>query len=222
MNAIFPRDFDKEANMDARETGGILSEAALQEIRDAAFEAGRAQGEREAEARMRGAAETLRAQTLTRIGEGVSRLISDREEQERSLEAQLLDYAIAIGEKVLPDLVETRSHQHVISQIRKSVRMGLGSSRVRIRLSGKDLDLIGSDPEALGISPEHAARVALVACDRLRPGDLEIDWDQGGLSYSFSAICEEILNLLRKSNPAPGHSGMGASTTNKKGARRDR
>jgi flagellar assembly protein FliH len=217
MTAIFQRNFDHEADMDARGTGGLLSEAALQEIRDAAFEAGRAQGEQEAKTRMRGAAETLRAQALTRIGEGVARLLSDREEQERSLEAQLLDYAIAIGEKVLPDLIETRSHQHVISQIRKSVRMGLGSSRVRIRLSGQDLDLVGSDPEALGIAPEHAARVALVACDRLKPGDLEIDWDQGGLSYSFSAICEEVLTLLRKSNPSPGHSGMGASSTNKKG-----
>lgn len=218
MTAIFQRNFDQEADMDARRSGGLLSEQALQEIRDAAFEAGRAQGAREAESRLRDAAEALRAQLLVQIGEGVSRLLTEREQQERALESQLLDYAIAIGEKVLPDLIETRSHQHVISQIRKSVRMGLGSSQVRIRISGPDRDLLGSDLDRLGLAPEHAARVKLVTCERLGRGDLEIDWDQGGLSYSFSAICEEILSLLRKSQPAPVHSGMKTRSTHKKGA----
>lgn len=207
MNAIFSRNFDQETEDEARRIGGVLSEEALSEIRAAAFEEGRAQGAREAEARMREDAETLRAQTLLRISETVGQLLSAREDQERELETQLLDYAIAIGEKVLPDLIETRAHQHVISRIRRSVRMGLGSSRVRVRLSERDRALLGADLERLDLTPEQAARVEIVTCDRLGPGDLEVDWDQGGLSYSFAEICEEILRLLRNSKPAPGPSG---------------
>lgn len=213
MSVIFQRDFDQETDQEARRSGGLLSEEALREIREAAFEAGRAQGEVEAERRMRAAAETRRVETLGRISDQVSRLITDREAHEQALEAQLLDYAISIGEKVLPDLIETRSHQHVISQIRKAVRMGLGSGRVRIRLSAEDRALLGADLADLERPPERTTRVEIVTCDRLRAGDLEVDWDQGGLAYSFSTVCEEVLSLLRKTKPVPASIGAENQTT---------
>ncbi len=202
MTAIFSRDFDRETEREARLHGGRVTEADLEEIRRAAFAEGERQGRLEAETRMREAAETRRAEALRRVRDGVDALLAGRETHERALEAHLLDYAIAVGEKVLPELVSARAHQHVMSQIRRGLRMGLGSGRVRVRLSAEDRGLIGPDLDRLIAELGREGRVDLIVDAAGVRGDVSVEWDRGGLEFSLAAVCEEILSLLRNAKPS--------------------
>lgn len=201
MTAIFQRDFDREAEQEARTRAGRLTEAELDAIRSAAFAEGERKGRLEAEERMRGAAETLRAESLRELRDGLVTLLSGREAHERALETHLVDYAIAVGEKVLPELISTRAHQHVIAQIRRGLRMGLGSGRVLIRLSPEDRAILGPDLDRMIADAGPEGRVCVEVSGAVRPGDLSVTWDRGGLDYSLTAICEDILTLLRNSKP---------------------
>jgi flagellar assembly protein FliH len=215
MTAIFKRDFDHETETELRRRTGLISEAELAKACQDALEEGERRGRAAAEMALRAEAELLRAQSLSRIREGMDRLLTERERQERELETQLMDFAIAVGEKVMPDLIETRAHQQVISRIRKGLRMGLGSGHIRIQASARDLALIESDLQTIISGLPAPDRVELSASAELAPGDLRVDWDQGGMSYSFTTVCTEILTLLRKSKPAPSGAGRDHIITNK-------
>lgn len=213
MTAIFARDFDRESEQEARIHGGRLTEADLEEIRQAAFAEGERKGRIEAEARMRDAAETRRVRTLDQLREKIATLLSEREAHERALETHLLDYVIAIGERVMPDLIASRAPHQVMGQIRRGLRMGLGSGHVRVRLSAEDHALIGPDLEALIAGPEHLGRVEVSVDEEARAGDVSVEWDRGALDFSLAAICDEILELLRKSHPDAADRRAGTTMT---------
>lgn len=218
MTAVFSRDFDRETEREARIHGGRLTEADLEEIRQAAFAEGHRQGRIEAETRMREAAETRRAEALRRIRDGVDALLAGREAHERALEAHLLDYAISVGEKVLPELVSARAHQHVMSQIRRGLRMGLGSGRVRVRLNAEDRDLLGPDLDRLIRELGREGRVELLSDEGVRRGDVSVEWDRGGLAFSLTAVCEEILALLRNARSSADSERTGNTVTTRRPA----
>lgn len=215
MTAIFKRDFDQETETEFRRRTGLISEAELAKACQDALEEGERRGRAAAETALRAEAELLRAQSLSRIHEGMDRLLTERERQERELETQLMDFAIAVGEKVMPDLIEARAHQQVISRIRKGVRMGLGSGHIRIRVAAADLALIETDLRSLICGLPDPDRVEVITAPDLPPGDLRVDWDQGGMSYSFTAVCAEILTLLRKNKPDPSGSRQDQISMNK-------
>lgn len=216
MTAIFSRDFDRETEEEVRLHGGRLTESDLEEVRQAAFAEGHRRGRIEAETRMRDAAETRRAEALRRIRDGVDALLAGREAHERSLEAHLLDYAISVGEKVLPELVSARAHQHVMSQIRRGLRMGLGSGRVRVRLSAEDRDLIGPDLDRLIGELGREGRVDLIVDAAIARGDVSVEWDRGGLEFSLAAVCEEILALLRNARSSTDSDRTGNTITTRR------
>ena len=162
---------------------------------------------------MRDAAEARRARALDQLREAITALLTERETHERALETHLLDYLIAVGERLMPELIASRAPHQVMAQIKRGLRMGLGSGHVRVRLSTQDLALIGPDLGALISGPDHRGRVDVSAQDGIPAGDISVEWDRGALDFSLATICDEILELLRKSHPEAADRRAGTTMT---------
>lgn len=198
MTAIFQRNFDREIEHEARLGHRAITEPDIEEIRQSAFAEGKMKGRLEAEARMRASTELRRADALEAIRNEIITLVSQRETHERELEAHFLDYAMAVAEKVMPELVSSRAHQHVAMEIRRGLRMGLGSSHIKISLSARDKELIEEDLKELLDSMMQDGKVSVEVSATAVPGDIAVAWDRGSLDSSLSGICEKILGILRK------------------------
>lgn len=204
MAAIFQRNFDREAAPDGVPLTGPEAEAferRIEAVRAEAYAAGHRDGTTETEQRLLGGAEERRADALTRLAALLGDLFTAREEHEQALEAQFFDFTIAVGEKVMPELIGARAHHQVMAQMRRGLRMALGSRQIRIRISETDAELLGTEIENLLADQGLAGRGLILSSPELGPGDLKVDWDRGGLDYSFREICEGLLDVLRKSRP---------------------
>jgi flagellar biosynthesis/type III secretory pathway protein FliH len=209
MTAIFARNFDREAAPDGVPLAGPDAEAferRLEAVRAEAYTAGHRDGSAETESRLLGGAEERRAAALVRLSSLLGDLFSTREEHEQALEAQFFDFAIAVGEKVMPELIGARAHHQVMAQMRRGLRMALGSRQIRIQVAETDADLLTPEIERLLADQGLEGRGRVLRSDVLGPGDLRVDWDRGGLDYSFREICEGLLDVLRKARPrGPSH-----------------
>ena len=201
MSLIFTRNFDAELEERSPTVPKGPSAEEIEEIRRAAFEAGRAQGRAEG---VQEAAETLEARreaALERIVPGLLSFLGERDAHDQAIEAQFFDFAISVCEKVFPELLESQAHHRALAQLRRGLRMALGSRKIRVFMAPVDRELLKADLEALSRQNDGEPRLQISTDQRLGSGDVRIEWDHGGLDYSFAALCSEILEALRRARP---------------------
>lgn len=201
MSLIFTRNFDTELEDPSLAAPKGPSPEEIEEIRREAFEAGRAQGRAEG---VQEAAETLEARreaALERIVPALLGFLGDRDAHDQAIEAQFFDFAISVCEKVFPELLENQAHHRALAQLRRGLRMALGSRKIRVIMAPVDRDLLKADLEALSRQNDGEPRLQISTDQRLGSGDVRIEWDHGGLDYSFAALCSEILEALRRARP---------------------
>lgn len=201
---LFDRDFDREIAEERRAVVRVEQarhsdddlRAAVAEARAEALEQGRAQGRSEAEAEARANEAVARSTALERIAQRLDEAMAAQAKHRAALERQILGYAATTAEKVLPEILEDRAHARALAQIRRGLRLGLGAARLEIALPD-GAQALHRDVTELVESRGVAARTAITADPALAPGDVRVAWEGGRLDYSFSAICDEILNTLR-------------------------
>lgn len=211
--SIFERDFDSEIAQErqlarrgatARHSDEAL-QAAVAEAREAALAQGRAEGRAEAEAEARAAEAASRAAALERIAARLGEVMDDAARHRAALETQLLSYAAATAETVLPEILAGRAEVRALAQIRRGLRLGLDSSRLEIALPPGAKEL-RAEVEALLATKGLTGRTTLTEDAGLAPGDARVVWDGGRLDYSFAGICDAILGTLRartRTHPEP-------------------
>lgn len=202
--AFFRRDFDRDTSAAPLATvEAPLTKEDLEEAWRNGHEAGVLRGRAEAAAQAE--AELQAAQTqITAIFAGqLQAFLARTDDHEQTLEAQLFDFAIAAGEKLLPDLIETRAHHRTMAQIRRGLRMALGSRMMEVRISPQDHGLLGPEIDELSIRHGLSSRMRLTIDPARGPGDIRIAWDHGCLEASFRDIATGILDVLRHARPSP-------------------
>ncbi|WP_341212431.1 FliH/SctL family protein [uncultured Limimaricola sp.] len=208
---LFDRDFDREIAEERRAVVQLAKArhsdddllAAVAEARAEALAQGHAQGRAEAEAEARAAETEARSAALERIAQRLDAVMAAQAEHRAALERQILGYAATTAEKVLPEILEDRAHARTLSQIRRGLRLGLGTARLEIALPD-GAQALHRDVTDLVESRGIAARTTISGDPTLAPGDVRVAWDGGRLDYSFAAICDEILNTLRAhARPTP-------------------
>jgi flagellar assembly protein FliH len=204
MSTIFTRDFDAEIEEEilvSPEEPEPLTEADLEVARAEGFAAGREVGRGEG---FQEALETIdgrRMELASRMEQQIRLFFTEREAHDQALEAQFVDFAISVGEKVFPELIETQSHQRSLAQIRRGLRMAMASRRLLVHLSEDAVEMLESDIRRMAESAGYDGRLDVFPDHDLEAGDVRISWDMGGLDYSFCALSNEIMEALRHARP---------------------
>ena len=204
ISALKMQNFDVDpgtAEHDRPAPARSYSEAEVRELVRAANERGlrdgHAAGLAEGEAAAARRIDTAQVETLDAMAEGLATLLNDAKAHRAALEAQVLDFALSVCDAVFPELVRDMSRDRAAAQVRTALKMAIGSRRVTIRLN---------PATAATLSEELSARLDYYRMDGvcriepdadLHPGDVQMAWDHGSLSYAFEVVAQRILSELR-------------------------
>lgn len=205
MNKIFERDFDQEIELEHLEvlrkqracyTPEDLNEA-VERARKEGFDAGRGIGRQEAAAE---AAETDRlrkVKALEEVASGIDSMFRTADEYVSALEKQVLSFVLAVFEKIVPEVMDTRARVRAETEVRAALAVALGTSGLRIYLSPVACEEMAEKLEESARQLGHNGRVEISPDPELELGDARVEWDNGFMQYSFGLICERILTALR-------------------------
>ena len=157
-----------------------------------AFVAGREQGrlegrqaEREAQAAAQAANDERRVQ---QVGDLIASFAAERDRYLRAVEHEVVELALAVAARIL-----RREAQMDPLLLTGAVRVALGqlagSTQVRLRVPPAELDLW---KEAIALLPNLAVKPTVVAGERMRLGDCEIETELGSVDLGIRAQLGEI------------------------------
>ena len=140
------------------------------------------------------------AEMAEKLAQELARLATSSKEHNEALVAQVVGFTLQTCEIVLPEVIERLSIERVKKTVTQSLKMAIGSSRIKVRLSPATLEQIG---------PELRNRAAYYKCDdaldvqadpAIADGDARMEWDHGSLDYGFKKICDRLLAELRETH----------------------
>jgi flagellar biosynthesis/type III secretory pathway protein FliH len=141
--------------------------------------------------------EKAQTEMVETLGQELARLAIAAEQRHEALVAQVVGFTLQTCEIIFPEIIERMSAERVRKTATQSLKMAIGSSRVRVRLSPATLAEIG--PELRTQAAQHHCDHALElqADPELHAGDARMEWDHGNLDYGFQKICDRLLVELR-------------------------
>lgn len=206
---FFQSNFDDEIQAEAAELQRINDaadpvftledmEKAKQTSSEAAFDEGRSEGHA---AGLKQAYADLAAQQLkasNALIEIINAMHMDRAAHKGRLESDMTDFTRDMAARIFPEIIRTYGDDRVASEITRIVKRSLGSPFLEITCAPDTAPVIRGIMDKMDNLGE--CRVNILENRDLDATELSARWKDGRSRYSFKALCEKILNLLKNHN----------------------
>lgn len=218
MISMFHRNFDTEtelvaarAKADSLAAGGQSSasapssyspedvEAMLTQARVAAFADGKATGAAEARTQEQATREARVADALASIQAQLTELTQQDDTLRREIEAEMTEMILGIGERVVPDVMESCAIDQVSARIRDGLRMAAGSAGIVIRVAPDIKDPITKRVSEFEIIGASRLEVDIRTDPTMNDSAVRLEWRNGFMEYDLGRACDEVLETLRDS-----------------------
>jgi flagellar assembly protein FliH len=216
--SMFHRNFDAETELvaaqssaDSLDSGGQTSasapssyspeevEALLIKARLAAFADGKATGMAEARTQEQASREAHMADALGSIQAKLTELTQHGDSLRREIEAEMTEMILGIGERIVPDVIESYAIDQVSARIRAGLRMAAGSACVVIRIAPGIKDPITERICEFETIVAGRLEVEVRADPTLSDSAVRVEWRNGFMEYDLGRACGEVLETLRGS-----------------------
>lgn len=192
-----------------------FSEGELAAARQAAHADGKAAGIAEAErchaARLASAVDAL----LPPLAEIAAASIAEAEVRRR----ESLEAALAVVRKLFPHLAQTHGLQELHAVIGQCLERLRDEPRVVIRCADADLDTLREQAERGALQSGFEGKLVFLADERLAPGDLRVEWADGGAERDQKALWKEIDTVIARAlAPATAQRGGAPAAAKSAGA----
>lgn len=160
----------------------------LERARAEGFAAGREAGEREALQSL----EHASTQALDRIATQLSALVENwakAEEQQHQLALQL---ARTIARKLFPRMTDKHGPAEIEALINECLEHLREEPRVVVRVADRLLDTVKEKASALAARVGFEGRLVFLAEDSLGPGDVLVEWADGGAERQGERLWQQI------------------------------
>ncbi|WP_341233012.1 FliH/SctL family protein [uncultured Sulfitobacter sp.] len=141
--------------------------------------------------------EKAQTEMVETLGQELARLAIAAEQRHEALVAQVVGFTLQTCEIIFPEIIERMSAERVRKTATQSLKMAIGSSRIRVRLSPATLAEIGPELRMQAVQHHCDHALELQADPELHAGDARMEWDHGNLDYGFQKICDRLLVELR-------------------------
>lgn len=211
---LFVRDF--EAEIDAER---LLAErqapthsaddliAAAEAARAEGHAAGHAEGLEAGRQAALDAIESQRLAVFQALAVAVDDLLVDRAAHRARLEGEMTAFAADLAARVFPELAVRLGPNRVDAEIARVMRRAVGSPSLEIRLAPALAETLAPDLVAMGHASGQTIRVTPdPSLDRT---EVHAQWRHGRSRYSFAAICQSVLGMIRRTAQHPTHDQSG-------------
>jgi flagellar biosynthesis/type III secretory pathway protein FliH len=141
--------------------------------------------------------EKAQTEMVETLGQELARLAIAAEQRHEALVAQVVGFTLQTCEIIFPEIIERMSAERVRKTATQSLKMAIGSSHIRVRLSPATLAEIGTELRMQAAQHHCDHALELQADPELHAGDARMEWDHGNLDYGFQKICDRLLVELR-------------------------
>jgi flagellar assembly protein FliH len=201
-----------------------FSEDELETARRAAFAEGQAAGLAEAEAshakRLALAVEAL-PPLFAQLAQGIA---AEADERRR----ETLDAALTVVRKLFPQLARSHGLEEAHAVIAQCLERLRDEPRVVIRCADDDLDALRERVEESAAKGGYEGKLVFLADERLAPGDLRVEWADGGAERDQASLWKEIdaviartLTPVEADGPVQGKAAGGRKPTQQQAASKD-
>jgi flagellar assembly protein FliH len=216
---LFDTSFDAEQSAKAKAAAApeavveeppapTFSEAELAAAREAAFAEGKAAGIAQAEnahsARLAAAVEAL-PPVIADMAETVAAEAEDR--RRTTLEA-----ALTVVRKLFPQLARAHGLEEAHAVIAACLERLRDEPRVVVRCADGDLDALRERAEQSTARGGFQGKIVFLADERLAPGDLRVEWADGGAERDQAALWQEIDAVIARAVSPAGETRGGKQT----------
>lgn len=203
MRFFFERDFDRELEIErgdinpaAAAAEATALDARIAEARAAARAEGEAAGRAAARAELLAEREAQRVEALGLLAARMGDLVAGADAHRQALEGELIDFAVAVCERLAPEAVELFAEERLRAELAEVLRMVQDEGRVRVRVAAELRDEIAADITQETADGIASGRIEVAADPAFGPGDLRVEWDNGFMEYGFAATCDRLIAAL--------------------------
>jgi flagellar assembly protein FliH len=178
-----------------------VSRAEFEAGRAAAFAEGRKSGLAEAAQ----SAEERSAAALTALATDIKALLTLREECTAEVERRAIEAMRAIMRKAVPALCRKDPLAEIEAVIDACLHEAFEEPRIVLRVADAQFEPIQRRLDAVATAAGYAGKLVLLADNTLGPGDVRIEWAEGGAERQVPRLLSDIDAALARAldaNPA--------------------
>lgn len=191
MNAhrfLFDTDFRRPDNgAGAEKEAAILAEAVAQAHARGTQE-GRAQAERQAQARL--------ADAITRLGLAAAGLIGQSDARDAEREDEAVAFALALARKIAGDALDSQPLDAIADAARSALQHLRGVPHLVVRVHDSLVDDAEALVKRLARERGFEGRLVVLGEPNLAPGDARMEWADGGVVRDRARIEAAIVETL--------------------------
>jgi flagellar assembly protein FliH len=148
-------------------------------------------------------AQSLTADSLAAIAQGVAALLAAHDATTADTQRRAMAAMQTIVAKLVPGLAAKNPLGEVEAFAIKCLHEAIAEPRVVLRVAAEIYEPLRERLDALAATAGYAGRIVLITDDALAPGDARVEWADGGAERDLAAQCAQIDNLLdRHGDPA--------------------
>lgn len=160
----------------------------------AGYAAGHTAGGAEAQARQG----TMLTQALTRIAEGVGRLITEREATNVMRQRLPLRLTLALARKLLPEMARRGAMDEIEGMVKECLRDLIDEPRLMVRVNDILLEEVKARLDGLPEATGFSGKLLVLGDPGLAPGDCRVEWAEGGAERNNKRLLEEIEQIAQR------------------------
>lgn len=172
------------------------SEEELAEARREAYQAGLEAGREQALAEQARDEENRLTDTLEQLSRQLGALEPQIEQSLQRARTDAVRAGILVVQKLFPRLVERQGDQEVRGLLEDSLTHLMEEPRVVIRVHDSQLDALRGQMEQIKDKSGYEGKTVLLADQEVRPGDIRIEWADGGVERDSERAWQEIGKLI--------------------------
>ncbi len=171
-----------------------FSEEELQLARDQAFEAGRSAGISEAEAMT----ERLLALAQQSLGDALLRIAGAQEEANDRLVREAVAVAVEVVRKLYPEMTRHHGLDELEALLHECLSHLDRDMRVTVRIAPELLETVRTRADKVAVEVAFEGKLLFAADARIAPGDIRVDWGDGGAERDLERSWREIDAVLAR------------------------
>ncbi|MGH6948169.1 MAG: hypothetical protein ACREDZ_12640 [Kiloniellales bacterium] len=165
---------------------------------DRAHAEGVSQGRNAALAEAKSSQEAAIGVLLQKLNAGVGQLLADHTEAALAAERHGLEVARAALSKLFPRLNREQGLAEIAAVIEACLTRLREEPRLVVRVSDGTLDALRARLGAITESASFAGKIVMIAEDRLKTGDVVVEWADGGAERNQGQLWQTVEELVRR------------------------